>query len=57
MGTASESATLFHVRGKGRVFSLKQIGLTMVVRAVFPECLPFSEIERHPALGVDYHRE
>ena len=27
----------------------------MVVRAVFPECLPFPEIERHAALGVDYH--
>jgi hypothetical protein len=29
----------------------------MAVRAVFPECLPFPEIERHAALGVDYHRE
>ena len=29
----------------------------MVVRAVFPEGLPFPEIERHAALGVDYHRK
>jgi hypothetical protein len=28
---------------------------TMVICAVFPECLPFPEIERHAALGVDYH--
>jgi hypothetical protein len=36
----------------------KQTGLhTMAVCAVFPECLPFPEIERHAALGVDYHRE
>ena len=28
---------------------------TAVVRAVFPERLPFSEVERHAALGVDYH--
>ena len=28
---------------------------TTVVRAVFPERLPFSEIEWHAALGVDDH--
>ena len=39
-----------------RVF-FKQTGLTMVVRAVLPERFPFPEIERHAALGVDYHRE
>jgi hypothetical protein len=42
--------------GRTELF-LKQIGLTMVVCAVFPECLPFPEIERHAALGVNYHRE
>jgi len=31
--------------------------LTTVIRAVFPERLPFSEIERHAAFGVDDHRE
>ena len=31
--------------------------LTTVVRAVFPERLPFSEIEGHAAFGVDDHRE
>ncbi len=30
-------------------------GRTIYLRAVFPECLPFPEIERHAALGVDYH--
>lgn len=39
------------------VFFFKQAGLTMVIRAVLPERFPFSEIERHTALGVDYHRE
>lgn len=29
----------------------------MIVGAVFPEGLPFPEIERHAALGVYYHRE
>ena len=37
-------------------FCEADIGLTMVVRAVFPERLPFPEIERHATLGVDYHR-
>jgi hypothetical protein len=55
MGTALESARFFMCGGE-RVF-LNQVGLTKVVRAVFPECLPFPEIERHAALGVDYHRE
>lgn len=36
---------------------MEQVGRTMVVRAVFPEGLPFPEIERHAALGVDYHGE
>jgi hypothetical protein len=44
------------VRREAEPFFLKT-GLTRVVRAVFPECLPFPEIERHAALGVDYHRE
>jgi hypothetical protein len=56
MGTGSESAR-FPICGEEGVFSSKQIGLTMVVCAVFPECLPFPEIERHAALGVNYHRE
>ena len=30
---------------------------TAVVGAIFPECLPLSKVERHAALGVDYHRE
>ena len=29
----------------------------MVICAVFPERLPFPEIERHAALSVDYHRK
>jgi len=36
---------------------VRQAGRTMVVRAVFPKCLPFPEIKRHPALGVNYHRK
>jgi hypothetical protein len=56
-GNSVRECTLFHVWEEGRVFSLKQIGLTMVVCAVFPECFPFPEIERHAALGVNYHRE
>jgi hypothetical protein len=56
MGIGSESVR-FSMCGEGEFFfPLKQTGLTMVVRAVFPECLPFPEIERHAALGVDYHR-
>ena len=41
----------------GEEGSLEQVGRTMVVRAVFPEGLPFPEIEGHAALGVDYHGE
>lgn len=30
---------------------------TALVGAILPECLPFTKVERHAALGVDYHRE
>ena len=36
---------------------LERSTLTTVIRAVFPESLPFSEIERHAAFSVDDHRE
>jgi hypothetical protein len=58
MRTASECARFSMCGEGGRVFKKKkQTGLTRIVRAVFPECFPFPEIERHAALGVDYHGE
>jgi hypothetical protein len=59
METASENVRFYMCgEGKGGFFFHKvDMGLTMVVRAVFPEGLPFPEIERHAALGVDYHRQ